>query len=64
MFSRQELGAGLMKIISQNPENSSENQENLRFSVAPQTDTPAFKEWFGNSKVVDSDMKNWLILSP
>ena len=40
------------------------NQEKMRFSVAPQTDTPAFKEWFGDSKVVDSDMKNWLILSP
>ena len=40
------------------------NQEKIRNSVAPQTDTPAFKEWFGDSKVVDSDMKNWLILSP
>ena len=40
------------------------NQENLRFSVAPQVDTPAFKNWFKDSKVVDSDMKNWLILYP
>ena len=31
------------------------NQEKIRNSVAPQTDTPAFKEWFGNSKVVDEN---------
>ena len=35
MFSRQELGAGLVSILSQNPENASENQEKMRFSIAP-----------------------------
>ena len=29
----------------------------LRFSVAPEVDTPAFKNWFQDSKVVDEDGK-------
>lgn len=29
--------------------------DGTRFSVAPQTDTAAFKRWFGDSKVVDAD---------
>ena len=33
------------------------NQENLRFSVAPQVDTPEFKNWFGDSKVVDEKLR-------
>lgn len=28
-----------------------------RFSIAPPTDSPAFKRWFGDSKVVDEDGK-------
>ena len=31
------------------------NQENLRFSIAPQVDTPEFKNWFKDSKVVDEN---------
>ena len=57
--------------IPQNPENASDTDNNLRFSVAPDIDTPAFKDWFRNSKVVDQDGKplvvyhgtNWDILS-
>lgn len=30
-------------------------EDGTRFSVAPQTDTAAFKRWFGDSKVVDDD---------
>ena len=33
------------------------NQEKMRFSIAPQVDTPEFKNWFGNSKVVDENGK-------
>ena len=44
-------------ILSQNPEKSSENSEKIRFSVAPQVDTPEFKNWFGDSKVVDENGK-------
>ena len=29
--------------------------DNIRFSRAPQTDTPEFKRWFGDSKVVNED---------
>ena len=34
-FSRQELGAGLVSILSQLPEKSSGNQEKMRFSISP-----------------------------
>lgn len=44
-FSRQELGAGLYKSISQIFENSNAD--------GPLTDTAPFKKWFANSKVVD-----------
>ena len=44
-FSRQELGAGLNKSISQIFENSNAD--------GPLTDTAPFKKWFANSKVVD-----------
>lgn len=33
------------------------SEKNLRFSVAPQVDTPEFKNWFGDSKVVDENGK-------
>ena len=31
------------------------NQENIRKSISPQVDTPEFKNWFGDSKVVDEN---------
>ncbi len=57
-FSRQELGAGLENIISQETSDvKPDSENNLRFSVAPPVESKAFKEWFGNSKAVDADGK-------
>ena len=47
--------SNFMDNKSQLPEKSSGNQEKMRFSIAPQVDTPEFKNWFGDSKVVDEN---------
>ena len=60
-FSRQELGAGLQNIISQNSQNfKPQNENSSRNSVSPEadvTETAPFKNWFGDSKVVDESGK-------
>jgi hypothetical protein len=38
-------------------EQNAPDNGNVRFSVAPQVDTPEFKNWFGDSKVVDENGK-------
>ncbi len=47
----------IAKVLNYKPE----NQESLRFSVAPDIDTPAFKNWFAESKVVDEDGKPMVV---
>lgn len=40
---------------------SLETKKNTRFSVAPDIDTPAFKNWFAESKVVNEDGKPMVV---
>ncbi len=37
------------------PEGSEDTDNGVRYSIAPQTDTPQFKNWFKDSKVVDEN---------
>jgi hypothetical protein len=41
-----------VKTFDDSPSNSSDSPD-VRFSLTSQTNTPAFREWFGDSKVVD-----------
>lgn len=40
--------------VGNNGEFSRDNAD-IRYSAQPQTETPAFRQWFGDSKVVDAD---------
>jgi len=53
VFIRADSNADVMDIYDRTELNSSTNPD-TRFSRAPQTNTPAFREWFGDSKVVDA----------
>ncbi len=56
--ARQRMTAAQRRETSpQETQDIPDDQQIVRFSLAPQTETEAFKRWFGDSKVVDADGK-------
>lgn len=49
------FNANQAKSATQNTGEFSASNDDLRFSLRPQTQTPAFKKWFGKSQITDAN---------